>query len=296
MNSLQLTMKQMRQRALSTWLTTLSITLGVALVIAILILYREGNSLFGQSDFGYDVLVGIKGSPLQLTLNTVYHVDKSPGNIPYKMYDELAHKATYRRYVRNAVPICVGDSYKGLRIVGTTPKMFAYTDEGDRVTDHPFEYRPGRSYEVADGAMFNPNKFEAVIGSDVTKLTGLKLGDIFQATHGMPDPNVVPDIHEEKWKVVGVLKQTHTSADRVLYIPLLSFYTIAEHGVGLIKQAEIRDGGPPSTQLAKEEEEPKHYTMNPDGTINLQLSTSCRIFSPRFLHPARWFCWSSPGS
>src|SRR5665213_541450 len=111
MNSLELTLKQMRQRALSTWLTTLSITLGVALVIAILILYRESGALFGQSDFGYDVLVGVKGSPLQLTLNTVYNIDRSPGNIPYKVYDDLAHSRQYRRYVKIAVPIAVGDSY-----------------------------------------------------------------------------------------------------------------------------------------------------------------------------------------
>src|SRR5207248_9071892 len=85
-NILQLVTKQMRQRALSTWLTLLSVTLGVTLVIAILILRREGQALFGQTEYGYDVLIGPKGSPLQLTLNTVYQVDKSPGNIPYSLY------------------------------------------------------------------------------------------------------------------------------------------------------------------------------------------------------------------
>ena len=67
MNLLQLVLKQMRQRALSTWLTMLSILLGVALAVAILVLRREGQNLFAQSDFGYDILVGPpKGSPLQL--------------------------------------------------------------------------------------------------------------------------------------------------------------------------------------------------------------------------------------
>src|SRR5258708_25625135 len=99
MNSLELTIKQMRQRALSTWLTTLSLTLGVGLVIAILILKRESGALFGQSDFGYDVLVGVKGSPLQLTLNTVYNIDRSPGNIPYQVYSDLANPKKYRRFV-----------------------------------------------------------------------------------------------------------------------------------------------------------------------------------------------------
>ena len=71
MNYFQLVFKQMRQRALSTWLTMLSVTLGVGLAVAIMILGRESESLFGQNDYGYDAIIGKKGSPLQLVLNTV---------------------------------------------------------------------------------------------------------------------------------------------------------------------------------------------------------------------------------
>src|SRR3982750_4647753 len=89
MNLFQLVFKQMRQRALSTWLTTLSVLLGVALAIAVMIGQRESGALFGQSDYGYDVIIGAKGSPLQLVLNTVYHIDKSPGNISYSTYEQM---------------------------------------------------------------------------------------------------------------------------------------------------------------------------------------------------------------
>src|SRR5688500_18308895 len=89
MNLFELVLKQMRQRALSTWLTMLSVTLGVALAIAIMLVQRGGRALFGQTDYGYDVLVGAKGSPLQLVLNTTYHLDRSPGNIPYALYEQL---------------------------------------------------------------------------------------------------------------------------------------------------------------------------------------------------------------
>jgi putative ABC transport system permease protein len=282
MNVFELVAKQMRQRALSTWLTLLSVMLGVALIVAILILRREGNALFGQQDYGYDVLVGVKGSPLQLTLNTVYHIDKSPGNIPYKTYEDLSHSRLYRRYVKQAVPICVGDSYKGLRIVGTLPSMFGYNDDGARAAEgERFQYRLDRSFEVADGKMFAPDRFEAILGSDVTKLTGLKLGDTFQATHGMPAPNETPDIHKEVWKVVGILKQTHTSNDRVLFIPLLSFYTIFEHGEGEIQRAMLRRGENPLAhpKPAGDEDEVQHYTLRPSGTIDLQLPIEDREVS-----------------
>ena len=157
MNLFQLVLKQMRQRSLSTWLTLFSILLGVALAMAIMILRREGQSLFAQTDFGYDILIGPpKGSPLQLTLNTVYHMDVSPGVIPYELFADMSRKTPpakgrpdYRPVVRFAVPFMVGDSYQGRRIVGTSPQMFGVDDEGQPITGAKFEYRKDQSYEFA---------------------------------------------------------------------------------------------------------------------------------------------------
>src|SRR3954462_16024125 len=185
MNLLQLVIKQMRQRALSTWLTLLSVLLGVGLAIAILILKREGQNLFAQTDFGYDILIGPpKGSPLQLTLNTVYHMDVSPGVIPFAIYEDMARKEPplkghpdYRPIVRIAVPFMVGDSYMGRRIVGTSPAMFGYEDSGQPVPGKKFQYRRDKSYEFAEGRVFAPRKFEAVIGADVAKILHLRLYD-----------------------------------------------------------------------------------------------------------------------
>src|SRR5438105_3323222 len=159
MNLFQLVTKQMRQRSLSTWLTLLSVLLGVGLAVAIMILRREGQNLFAQSDFGYDILIGPpKGSPLQLTLNTVYHMDVSPGNIPYSLYEDMSRKGKappgrtdYGFFVKWAIPFMVGDSYNGRRIVGTSPQMFGFDDEGNAVQGEPFEYRKGIKYELAEG-------------------------------------------------------------------------------------------------------------------------------------------------
>jgi putative ABC transport system permease protein len=261
MNLFQLVLKQMRQRALSTWLTLLSVLLGVSLAVSIMILRREGQNLFAQTDFGYDILLGPpKGSPLQLTLNTVYHIDVSPGVIPYQLYEDISRKAPppaghpdFRPYVRQAVPFMVGDSYHGRRIVGTSPRMFGYDEDGKQIEGDKFQYRRGLSYDLAEGRVFANRKFEAVIGSDVAATLHLhryddklseqeneERGGAFRATHGMPGPNDKPDIHKPRWHIVGILKPTGTANDRVLFIPFISLYAIAEHEGGMIDQALMK--------------------------------------------------------
>jgi putative ABC transport system permease protein len=281
MNLFQLVLKQMRQRALGTALTLLSVMLGVALAVSVLLMKRESGRLFGQTDFGYEILVGPpKGSGLQLVLNTVYQVGLSEGNVPYDVYEDLAARdrvpgrAYYRPFVRLAVPIMVGDSYNGRRIVGTTPALFGfdddarpfkgYDDKGRRLpqfadpntTDEDvpdekkaaavMEYRRGRKYTLAQGGSFRARRFEAVIGSDVAREEKLGVGSRFKATHGFPGPNDTPDVHELEWTVVGILEPTHTANDRVLFVPLVSLYAIEEHSFGLIQQAMIRAGISPN--------------------------------------------------
>ncbi len=288
MNLLELILKQMRQRFLSTTLTCLSILLGMMLATCVLILEREGKNVFAQSDYGFDILVGPKASPLQLVLNTIYHLDVSPGNIPYSLYEDMAtgrelsadgKKNPYRGLVQWAVPYAVGDSYKGRRIVATTPQLFGVDDAGTPLpADEVPHYRRDARYTFAQGRPFVARKFEAVIGSEVASATGLKVGDTFHATHGFPGPNDIPDIHEEIWTVVGVLNETHTANDRVLFIPLITFYAIFEHEAGLESISGIQAAGatkpaaappPPTT---KQEPEEKAYTLNPDGTINVKLA------------------------
>jgi putative ABC transport system permease protein len=310
MNLFQLVIKQMRQRALGTWLTLLSVTLGVGLAITILILYREAGNLFGQTDYGYDVILGKQGSGTQLVMNTVYHIDRSPGNIPYSVYEEMldpernvpAGQRTKKRHTlfgtfpqpgaaapasqptepgkeaamnfydkaKIAVPIAVGDTYQGrYRIIATTTNLFGIDDETGKVLDkeHTLGYRPDKYYEFDQGECFKPNKFEAVIGSDVALKSDLKMGSQFQATHGEV-PSANPDIHPEKWTVVGILKKTFTANDDCVFIPLKTDYTIEDHDLGLKAQWILQHGGaapPPNT----DPDEVHSYRVNPDGTFEL---------------------------
>ena len=273
----------MRQRALSTWLTLVSVMLGVGLAIAIMVLGRETDALFGQKNFGYDLLVGKKGSALQLTINTVYHMDVSPGNIPFSVYGRLT-SGDLHQFVKLAVPTVVGDTYQGkYRIVGTEPSLFGFANDGSGTPlppDRVMEYKPDQRYEFAEGRVFAPNKFEAVVGADLPRLTDLHIGATFQATHGTPQPGESQDIHAEKWTVVGVLKSTHTAADRVIYIPLNSFYTIPAHGMALKAAHDLAAGGLPNTSMMLQPDQllstdangTKHYAnydLTPDGAIHL---------------------------
>lgn len=220
--------KNIAQRALSSTLTSASIALGVAVVVAVLAIKAESREGFSQGAFGYDLVVGAKGSKLQLVLNAVYHLDQSPGNIPHALYERLR---TDRR-VRLAAPLSVGDFYEGHRLVGTSDRFF-----------REFEVQKGQRFEVAEGRLFRFDEdrlkhvltappdhdhggeggvFEAVIGS---RVTGLRPGSTFAARHG----GDFGDAHDEKWTVVGVLKPTGTANDRAIFINLESFYHIKTH-------------------------------------------------------------------
>ncbi|HEX2970963.1 MAG TPA: FtsX-like permease family protein [Tepidisphaeraceae bacterium] len=297
MNIFQLVFKQMRQRSLSTWLTLFSVMLGVGLAVSIMIFRREGEKLFGQSDYGYDLIIGAKGSKLQLVLNTVYHLDVSPGNIPYSMYTDLAKPD--HPLVRSALPLAVGDEFKGYRIVATLPQIFPTDDQGRPIDPNQvFEYRLGRHLEFAEGRAFHPRKFEAVVGSEVAQKLGLKIGSTIEPQHAAADATRA-DVHKEaQCTVVGILKPTQTASDRVIYTPLPTFYAVGEHESALREMAQLEQSqSPAQTQPAHEHEaqaehaehedpdeheeaghaEHHHehaFTVNPDGTIELKLPQS----------------------
>lgn len=306
MNIFQLTFKQMRQRALSTWLTLLSVVLGVGLAVAILLLYREGDKLFAQADFGYDVIVGAKtGGKLNLVLNSVYQLGGAPVTISYSVYEDLLRNPN----VRWAIPWAVGDNYQGYRVIGTSGTIL-----GIDAQDKPlppgkaFEYRAGRPFELAAGRPFASRKFEAVIGDEVAVKTDLRLGSRFKASHGAEQAGL-KDEHDETWEVVGILKPTETAMDRVIFIPAISAMAVPSHAKVIGQIAELQAGAAtrPADGIAHDEHHDDHdaaaggadhdddakadgedhdhdakaegehhhhdahYTLSPDGTISLKL-------------------------
>lgn len=205
--------RSLRQHALSTSVTVLAVALAGGLVMSVFAIQKQTLDAFTGGNFGFDGVVGARGSPLQLVLNAVFHLETSPGNIPWSLYTELKG----RRYVETAVPIALGDNYHGYRIVGTTEEMFT-----------KLEYQVGRRYTVAPpGRFFNPELREAVVGSTVAAKARLGVGSVFNPYHGL-DFN--PEArHADEYVVVGVLAPTNTPADRVIWIPIEGVYRMSDH-------------------------------------------------------------------
>lgn len=204
--------RSIQQRMLASTLTAISMALGVALVVAVLVIYSVVDASFRRNAQGFNLIVGAKGSPLDLVFNTVYHMGNPIRAIPYKCYEELDH-GKYSSEVETAIPVCIGDNYKGFRIIGTLPTMF-----------EKLEYLGGRKYQFAQGENFEKeNIHDAVIGAVAARKTGLRVGDTFRPVHGVESEH---GREHEPFKVVGILAATGTPNDRALFVNMEGFYAM----------------------------------------------------------------------
>lgn len=205
--------RSMRQHALSSTITILSVGLATGLTMAVFAINRQTYDAFTGGEAGFDAVLGARGSQLQLVLNTVFHLETSPGNIPWTMYEEIARNPR----VELAIPYAVGDNYKGYRLVGTTPDMFT-----------KFRYRSGRGFEVEPGGrFFQADKREALVGQYVAGKLGVKVGDLISPYHGLQYAE--NQAHKDQYTVVGILKQTNSPSDRVVWIPIEGVYRMSGH-------------------------------------------------------------------
>lgn len=163
MNIVKLSYKNIIAKPLQTFLTVLILSLSIGLLLGVKQLNKVFESQLQQSLNGVDMVVGAKGSPLQLVLSTVLHIDNPTGNISYKEAKKIAEN----KYIENAIPISIGDNYKGYKIIGTEIGFVNLHNTG-----------------IATGAMFNA-PYEVVIGNAVAENLNLNIGDTFSSAHGM---------------------------------------------------------------------------------------------------------------
>jgi putative ABC transport system permease protein len=236
--------RSLRQHALSTSITLLSVALATGLVMSVFGIQKQSYDAFTGGAIGYDAVLGAKGSQLQLVLNTVFHLETSPGNIPYTLYQQMIDDPR----VELAIPYAMGDNYYGFRIVGTTTEMF---------TD--FEYQEGKKYQIGEeGRPFEAGYAEAVLGSIVAEQTGLKVGDHFNPTHGIKDDDLSHD-HEEEYTVVGIMAPTNTPNDRIVWIPIEGVYWMGGHVLRGAGELYTPEGG---TAIPDEHKEVSAVMLN----------------------------------
>ena len=204
--------RSLRQHLLSTLVTVVSIALAGGLLMAVWVVKDQSRSTFTGQSGGWDAVLGARGAKLQLVLNAIFHLEASPGNITFDDYEGIRTN----RAVAAAVPIAVGDNYRGYRLVGTTTNYFEV------------EYSKGQRFRIQSGGrLFDDGYREAVVGSFAARKLGLTIGSEFKPFHGLNfDPKAQ---HEETYVVVGVLEPSNTPADRVIWIPLAGLQNMGGH-------------------------------------------------------------------
>ncbi len=200
---LRLAWKSILNRRLATSLTIASIALSAALLVGVENLRRGARAGFQGVLRGVDLVVGAPGSPLNLTLYSVFHLGNATASIPYSSFERLrAHPA-----VAAAIPISLGDSHRGFRVIATDASLF-----------REYRYRDNQAIAFAEGR--DPQStFEAAVGAHVAADLGYKIGDPLVIAHGVSAISLMK--HEDKpFRLAGILQRTGTPLDRAVFITL----------------------------------------------------------------------------
>jgi putative ABC transport system permease protein len=207
MNLLQLAWSYLRARPLGTLLNVILLALGVGTIGFVLIVNGQIGDSLNRDAKGIDLVVGAKGSPIQLMLAGIFHLDVPTGNVPLKSAQELAKNPLIRR----VIPLSIADSFRGFWIVGTTPEYIELYDGA-----------------FASGGGWN-KRMQAVFGAAVAAHSGLGVGAQFVGSHGLAEGGPVHG--DSVYTVVGVLKPTGTVLDRLVLVDPESVWFVHEGNI-----------------------------------------------------------------
>jgi putative ABC transport system permease protein len=200
MNLLKLSWKYLIAKPLSTALNILLLALGLAIITVLILVQDQFENKMTKDAEGVDLVVGAKGSPLQLILSSVYHIDFPTGNIDMAEAKSIANN----RLVKNTIPLGLGDNYSGYRIVGTN-----------------YDYLDLYQAEVLEGAFWEV-PFDVVLGHEVATKLNLKVGDNFIGSHGIGTSSHAHDEHP--YTVTGILKPLGNVLDKLVLTSMESVW------------------------------------------------------------------------
>ena len=214
--------RSIQHRSLASGLTAFSMGLGVALVIAVIVIYGVLDQTFKRSAQGYNIVVGPpKGSPLEIVLGAVFYSNHLSDTIPYNYFQQI-ETGPYAPEIQAAIPIALAEQILGgMQVIATTPKFFTKLRYLDKYSYTPYTFRTGRNMEAG-------GEFEAVLGYTAAQKTGLNVGDRFKASLSEHVPS--KDIPEpDMFTVAGILDPTGTPNDRAIFINLEGFFIMNKH-------------------------------------------------------------------
>ena len=204
MNLVTLSASYLRARPLNTALNVLLLALGIATIALLMLATAQLEERMQRDARDIDLVVGAKGSPMQIILSGIYHLDVPTGNIPLKAAQELSGN----RLVAKAMPLAMGDSFNGYRIVGTNADYIAHYGA-----------------QIASGRLWS-RPMEAVLGAEVAARSGLAPGATLKGVHGIGGSG---DEHgDSPYSVVGVLKPSNSVLDRLVLTSVESVWQVHE--------------------------------------------------------------------
>lgn len=263
MSIFKLSWKYLMAKPLSTGLNILLLALGLSIITVLLLVEDQFENKMSRDASGIDLVIGAKGSPLQLVLSSVYHIDFPTGNIPL---DE-ARKVSRNRLIKKAIPMGLGDNFEGFRIVGS---------------NHEYLELYNASF-ISGKAWTKP--FEVVLGSKVAKEKGFKVGDTFVGSHGIASASHEHDEHP--YAVVGILTPSHNVIDQLIVTSIESIWYSHDDTYDHEKlEQEVAKTGFPKTDEARDLTTVLVAYRNPIAAIQLprmiNSRSSLQAASPTF--------------
>ena len=200
---LKLAFKSLISRRGSVVLTCLAMTVSVFVILGVEHIRNQAKDSFYSTVSGADLIVGARTSSTNLLLYSVFRIGSATNNVSWESYLDI----TSDNKVRWAIPISLGDSHRGYRVMGTTLDYFEH-----------FSYGKKRNLEFADGKPFY-DLFDVVLGSQVARKLGYEIGDRLTLAHGIGKTSF--SLHDDKpFKVSGILAPTGTPVDQTLHVSL----------------------------------------------------------------------------
>ncbi|WP_010487052.1 MULTISPECIES: ABC transporter permease [unclassified Pseudomonas] len=200
----RLALASLSNRRFTALLTVFAIALSVCLLLAVERVRTEARASFANTISGTDLIVGARSGSINLLLYSVFRIGNATNNIRWDSFEQLAQNPR----VKWAIPISLGDSHRGYRVMGTNTDYFEH-----------YRYARQQPLELSQGREFADDPFEVVLGAEVAEALHYKLGDELVLAHGVATISLVK--HDDKpFHVVGILKRTGTPVDRTLHISL----------------------------------------------------------------------------